>query len=136
MITDTVGDSHGTPNATVTLGTTGALLNAAGTGATTTAAGQVITTTAETAPTTLTVEAWVKTTSTRGGRIVGFGDQVGTAGASVITDRVLYLDTSGRPNFMINDTAMRTVTARSGINDGNWHHVAGTVDGSGCQLLR
>ena len=30
---------------------------------------------------------------------------------------------------------MRTVTARLGINDGNWHHVVGTVDAAGMQLF-
>ena len=77
----------------------------------------------------------MKTTSTRGGRIVGFGDQLNAGSVSTLSDRVIYLDNSGRPNFMITDTAKRTVTARSGINDGNWHHVAGTVDGNGLQLF-
>ncbi len=75
-----------------------------------------------------TVEAWVKTTSTRGGRIVGFGQSPAATSVQAFTDRVLYLDNSGKLNFMINDTAVRTVTSRSGINDGQWHHVAGTVD--------
>lgn len=135
LVVDGIGSAHGTPNTGETLGVSGALLNDTNTAMTGTASGQVITTTAEVAPSTLSVEAWVKTTSSRGGRIVGFGDQVGTSSASTITDRVLYLDTSGRPNFMINDSAMRTVTARTGINDGNWHHVVGTVDSSGIQLF-
>ena len=135
LVVDAIGSAHGTPNTGETLGGSGALLNETDTAMTGTAAGSVITTTAEIAPSTISVEAWVKTTSTRGGRIVGFGDQVGTSNASTITDRVLYLDNSGRPNFMINDTAMRTVTARTGINDGNWHHVVGTVDAGGMQLF-
>ena len=135
LVTDAIGSAHGTPNTGETLGGSGALLTDADTSMTSTASGSVLTTTAEVAPATISVEAWVKTTSARGGRIVGFGDQVGVAGASTITDRVLYLDNSGRPNFMINDTAMRTVTARLGINDGNWHHVVGTVDAAGMQLF-
>lgn len=131
---DAIGSAHGTPT-NQTFGTPGALLGEADTATTGAGSSSVVTTTTETAPASVAVEAWVKTTSNRGGRIVGFGDQVGTSNASVITDRVLYLDTSGRPNFMINDTAMRTVTARSGINDGNWHHVVGMVDGKGMQLF-
>ncbi|MFT3970690.1 MAG: PKD domain-containing protein [Micropruina sp.] len=134
LVVDSIGDAHGTATSE-TFGGSGALTGEANTSMAGIASSSVITTTSETAPSTLSVEAWVKTTSTRGGRIVGFGDQVGTAGASTITDRVLYLDTSGRPNFMINDTAMRTVTARSGINDGNWHHVVGTVAADGMQLF-
>lgn len=134
LVTDAIGSAHGTPTSE-TFGGSSALLNETDTSMAGVAASSVVTTTAETAPSTLSVEAWVKTTSARGGRIVGFGDQTGTSNASAITDRVLYLDTSGRPNFMINDTAMRTVTARGAVNDGNWHHVVGTVDSSGMQLF-
>ncbi len=134
LVVDSIGSAHGTPTGE-TFGNAGALLNESSKAAAGTASSTVVTTTAETAPASVAVEAWVKTTSTRGGRIVGFGDQANTANASTITDRVLYLDNSGRPNFMINDTAMRTVTARNGINDGNWHHVVGVADGSGMQLF-
>ncbi|MFT4297059.1 MAG: PKD domain-containing protein [Micropruina sp.] len=135
LVIDSIGSAHGAPTSGVTLGGSGALLNEAGSSLTSTASGSVVTTTAEAAPSAVTVEAWVKTTSKRGGRIVGFGDQANTGNASVLFDRALYLDTSGRPNFMINDTAVRTVTARSAINDGAWHHVAGTVDAGGMQLF-
>ncbi|MEA5117249.1 MAG: PKD domain-containing protein, partial [Propionicimonas sp.] len=134
LVTDAIGSAHGTPSGE-TLGGTGALLSETDTAATSTGSGSVITTTPEAAPRTFSVEAWVKTTSSRGGRIIGFGSQDGTSAASSTTDRVLYLDTSGRPNFMINDTAARTITATSGIRDGQWHHVVGTVDDNGMQLF-
>ncbi|MFT4216806.1 MAG: PKD domain-containing protein [Micropruina sp.] len=136
LTVDAIGSAHGAPNSTATLGGAGALTNETGTSLTiTSAAGAVTTTTAEQAPTTFSVEAWVKTTSTLGGRIVGFGDQVNTSNVSTLYDRVLYLDTGGRPNLMINDTAVRTVTSTTAINDGNWHHVVGTVDDGGMQLF-
>jgi len=135
LAVDAIGGAHGTPNVGVTLGGSGALLNETDTASTSTAAGSVVTSNSEAAPTSVSVEAWVKTTSTRGGRIVGFGDQANTGAVSTLSDRVLYLDNSGRPNFMVTDTAKRTVTARSGINDGNWHHVVGMVDGNGMQLF-
>ena len=59
----------------------------------------------------VSVEAWVKTTSTRGGRVVGFGAAATGTSASGATDRVLYLDNSGRANFAINNGSYRTVTA-------------------------
>ena len=83
----------------------------------------------------VSVEAWVKTTSTRGGRIVGYGDSATGTATSGNTDRVLYLDSSGRVNFAINDGSYRTIYSRSGINDGQWHHVVGTVGGAGMQLF-
>lgn len=134
LVVDAVGNAHGTPTGH-TLGVAGSVLNDPDTATQSTSSGKVMTTSSEAAPASVAVEAWVKTTSNRGGRIIGFGDQVNAGGAALVTDRVLYLDNSGRPNFMINDTAMRTVTARSGINDGNWHHVVGMVDGKGMQLF-
>ncbi|MGC3953808.1 MAG: PKD domain-containing protein [Propionicimonas sp.] len=135
MVVDAIGSAHGSPKTGTTLGGAGALLNETGTALTSTASGSVVTTTAEEAPAAVSVEAWVKTTSTRGGRIVGFGDQEKTGLVSTKTDRALYLDNSGRPNFMINDGAVRTVTAVKGINDGQWHHVVGTIDEAGMQLF-
>ncbi|MBN9618720.1 MAG: cell surface protein, partial [Actinobacteria bacterium] len=50
-----------------------------------------------TGPNVFTLSAWVKTTTTRGGKIIGFGNQ--QTGASALYDRQLYLDNNGRVNF-------------------------------------
>ena len=82
----------------------------------------------------VTVEAWVKTTSTRGGRIVGFGDSAtGTARPATPTGCSIST-TPGRANFAINDGAYRTIYSRTGINDGQWHQVVGAVGADGMQL--
>ena len=49
------------------------------------------------APTSLSIEAWFKTTSTDGGKIVGFGNS--STGNSGSYDRHIYLDGSGRVTF-------------------------------------
>lgn len=134
LMLESLGDVHGV-NTGETQAAAGALLNETDAAITGTASGKITTSNAQTAPSTFTVEAWVKTTSTRGGRIVGFGQSPAATSVQAFTDRVLYLDNSGRANFMVNDTAVRTVTSRSGINDGQWHHVAGTVDANGMQLF-
>ena len=56
--------------------------------------------------------------------------------ASGATDRVLYLDNSGRANFAINNGSYRTVTGRTGINDGQWHHVVGVAGGTASPVRR
>ncbi|TDN90828.1 PKD domain-containing protein [Microbacterium sp. BK668] len=132
---DDVGDAPGTL-LSLTLASAGALTNDAD-GAVTSAGGsnpRMTTTDAETAGTTASVEAWVKTTSTRGGRIVGYGNSSTGTSTSALTDRVLYLDSSGRANFAINDGAYRTVFSRGSINDGQWHHLVGTVGSGGMEL--
>lgn len=132
---DDIGDAPGTL-LSLTLGTGGAILN--DTDKAVTSAGgsnpRMTTTDAVPAGTATTVEAWVKTTSTRGGRIVGYGDSATGTSTSGNTDRVLYLDTSGRVNFAIHSGSYRTIYSRSGINDGQWHHVVGTVGAGGMEL--
>lgn len=132
---DDVGDAPGTL-LSLGLGAGGALLNDLD-GAVTSAGGsnpRMTTTDTDAATPAVSVEAWVKTASTRGGRIVGYGNsQTGTS-TSGMTDRVLYLDASGRANFAINDGSYRTVYSRGSINDGQWHHVVGTVGSGGMEL--
>lgn len=133
---DDVGNAPGTATS-LTLGSSGALLNDSN-AAITSAGGstpKMTTQDVSTATPAATVEAWVKTTNTRGGRIVGFGDSATGTSTSGITDRVLYLDNSGRANFAINDGSYRTIFSRTAVNDGNWHHIVGTVGAEGMQLF-
>lgn len=129
---DVAGDAHGTPT-NVTFGVAGALLNESNAAITSQKATQVRSTTEDRISGAVTVEAWVKTSSSRGGRIVGIGSM--PSGNSTTTDRVLYLDNAGRPNFTITDTARRTVTARNAIRDNQWHHVVGVGGESGMELF-
>jgi len=133
---DDIGDYHGAYT-NMTLGTAGAIVGETGTGVTSTAnSAKVTTRDISTAPQTFSVEAWVKTTSTRGGRIVGFGNNPTGTATSGYSDRALYLDTSGRPNFTVYSGAQRPVSSRVAINDGQWHHVVGTLDPTnGMQLF-
>ena len=75
-------------------------------------------------PVSFSVEAWLKTTSTSGGRLIGFGDAA-TNVLSTITDRQLYLAPSGKIMFGIG-TAKTTIASAGLLNDGTWHHVVGT----------
>jgi PKD repeat protein len=89
----------------------------------------------ETQPTAATVEAWVRTTSTRGGRIVGLGSSA--SGNSSPFDLALYLGNNGRVNAGVRNAAgsMTTTTSAQAVNDGQWHHLALTVDTSGTSIV-
>ena len=75
------------------------------------------------------LEAWVRTTSTTGGKIVGYASN--TAGASHVHDRSLYVDNTGAFVFGARTTSgLKSVASASGFNDGAYHHVVGTFSPS------
>ncbi len=94
-----------------------------------TTAARINANTAVAGPSVFSVEAWIKTTSTTGGRILGFGNATGTAD-SVTTGRQLYLGTGGKVYFGVGrkETALESTSA---VNDNTWHHVVGTFTGTG-----
>ncbi|MDX6346480.1 MAG: hypothetical protein QOF84_1270 [Streptomyces sp.] len=99
-----------------------------------------------TAPSTYSVETWFKSTSTSGGRIIGFGNNYGKAQGqwSRQSDRNVYMTDDGRLEFGVTaagsggggpgGTTYSTVTTPSAYNDGTWHHVVATQGDSGLTL--
>jgi len=90
------------------------------------------TSTARPAPSTFSVEAWIRTTTTRGGKVIGFGNS--RTGASTDYDRHLYMTDAGRLVFGTYPGALRTTTSTDAYNDGRWHHVVATVGSAGTAL--
>lgn len=84
------------------------------------------------APDTFTVEAWVKTTTTRGGKIIGFGNK--TNGSSTTTDRNVYMDNAGRLFFGVYPGSIKTIASTGTYNDGEWHQVVATLGDDGQRL--
>ncbi|QTE28895.1 LamG-like jellyroll fold domain-containing protein [Pengzhenrongella sicca] len=80
----------------------------------------------------LSVEAWIRTTSTAGGKIVGFGNS--STGNSSTYDRHVYLNPNGRLTFGVYPNAVRAITTPSSYNDGQWHHVVATLGTAGMRL--
>ncbi|WP_186307625.1 LamG-like jellyroll fold domain-containing protein, partial [Microbacterium sp. 1.5R] len=78
------------------------------------------------APMAFSTEAWFKTTTTAGGRILGFGNR--TTGSSTTNDRAIYMDTAGRVNFGVYPSDRRVLTSSKAYNDGAWHHVVAALD--------
>ncbi|MFF4248813.1 DNRLRE domain-containing protein [Streptomyces sp. NPDC001822] len=90
-----------------------------------------------TSPTPYSVETWFRTTSTTGGRIVGYGNNIGTARGhtSSISDKLVYLTNDGRLAFGVQSGAARpTITSSASYNDGAWHHAVATQGPSGMVL--
>lgn len=80
-------------------------------------------------PTTFTVEAWINTTSTQGGRILGFGSAA--TGNSNARDRVLYMNNDGKVTFGTYGGQTYTIQSPTPLNDGKWHQVAATMKPGG-----
>ncbi|WP_258724057.1 LamG-like jellyroll fold domain-containing protein [Cellulomonas sp. NS3] len=79
-----------------------------------------------------TVEAWFRTTTRAGGKIVGFGNLA--TGNSARHDRNLYMNTSGQVLFGAFPGTTRTLQSPTALNDGEWHHVSGTLGADGMSL--
>ena len=82
-------------------------------------------------PTTLSIEAWFKTSTTTGGRLVGFGDS--QAGNSVNADRAVYMANSGQLYFGVSAGAMHTIIPRCPTTTASRTRVA-TLSGAGMFL--
>lgn len=139
-------DSSTRRNAGLAFGGTAVRFGAAGAVAGNTAVttngltGYVSSSAKQAAPASFSVEAWFKTTSTRGGKIIGFGDRQGglTSSGNPLTsglyDKHLYLTNDGRLVFGVYAGFADTLTSRSGYNNGQWHHVVGTQGPLGMTL--
>lgn len=89
-------------------------------------AGLVATRTTMPAPPALSIEAWVRTTTTAGGKIVGYGSA--PSGSSTYYDRQLVMDNAGRVSFGVFRAGTHTLTSPAPLNDGRYHHLVGTLD--------
>lgn len=91
-----------------------------------------VTPTAIQGPNTFTVSAWFRTTSTSGGKILGFGNS--NTGTSSSYDRHIYMDNSGRIFFGVYPGGVATLNTGPGYNDGQWHQVTASLGANGMRL--
>ena len=83
-------------------------------------------------PNVFTTEAWIKTTTDRGGKIVGFGNAA--SGLSSSYDRHVYMRNDGTLLFGTYSGVENVATTTESYNDGNWHHVVASMDSEGMKL--
>lgn len=91
-------------------------------------------------PTTYSIETWIKTTTTIGGKIIGYGSGVpktnsGEATLSGSYDRQVYMDDSGRLTFGIYSGGVSALRSANAYNDGTWHHIVATQGSVGMKLF-
>ncbi|WP_315095892.1 PKD domain-containing protein [uncultured Cellulomonas sp.] len=85
------------------------------------------------APLRFSVEAWFRTGSSAGGKIVGFGSTSGTTNSTTV-DRHVYLGADGRLTLGVFANAVRTITSPAAYNDDEWHQVVASVGIRGMEL--
>lgn len=83
-------------------------------------------------PNVYSAEAWFKTTTTQGGKIIGFGGS--PSGLSNSYDRHVYMQDDGKLVFGIYSGAEYRVATDANYNDGVWHHVVATQSSAGMAL--
>ncbi|MFI8592968.1 PKD domain-containing protein, partial [Microbacterium sp. NPDC078428] len=78
------------------------------------------------------VEIWFKTSTTRGGKLIGYGNsRTGTSGSH---DRHIYMQNNGRLTFGVYPGSSRTVSTTGSYNDNEWHHAVATQGAGGISL--
>ncbi|WP_030295175.1 DUF7594 domain-containing protein [Streptomyces katrae] len=81
------------------------------------------------------VETWFKTNTTRGGKLIGFGNN--TTRNSGSYDKQIYMTNTGRLVFGVYNGSTRTVSTGlfDTYNDNKWHHVVGAMGPAGMELI-
>ena len=92
-------------------------------------------------PTSYSLETWFKTTSTSGGKLIGFGDRQGgydfngNAAVSGSYDKQVYMTADGHLKFGVWVGFADTITSGNAYNDGQWHQVVATQSSNGLNLF-
>jgi len=85
-------------------------------------------------PMTYSEVIWFKTTSTKGGKLVGLeNNRTGvsdSSGAGGQYDRMMYMDANGEIWFGVYNNTEIVTHSQAGLNDGNWHMAAATMSPS------
>lgn len=94
--------------------------------------GYISTDTTQASPAVYSTSLWFRTTTTRGGWLIGFARP--SAGTPVDYDRVTYMNNAGRLVFGSFTGVFNTLTSPNAYNDGTWHHVASSQSAQGMRL--
>ncbi|WGT46727.1 LamG-like jellyroll fold domain-containing protein [Tessaracoccus lacteus] len=91
------------------------------------------------ATSTYTLETWIKTTTTRGGKIIGFGNGRPNTGNNATSlsgnyDRQIYMLNNGQLRFGVWTGSATALTTSTSYNDGAWHHIVATQGADGMSL--
>ncbi|WP_010533410.1 PKD domain-containing protein [Brachybacterium squillarum] len=85
------------------------------------------------APEEWSAEVWVRTETTTGGKLLGFGDR--SSGTSLTYDRQVYMTDAGTLRFgTYPNGTTHTIGTEESFNDGQWHHVVASQGADGMTL--
>lgn len=125
--------SNGTYQGTHTKGIAGALLEVADTAVSLDgSSGYVVSEQSFTNPQVFSTEAWFRTTTSRGGKIIGLGNQQTSLSSNY--DRHTFMLDDGRLVFGVWAGQEQRATTTGSYNDGNWHHVVSMLSPDGMKL--
>lgn len=77
-------------------------------------------------------EAWFKTDTTSGGKLIGYEDTATGSGSNY--DKQVYMTNAGNLIFGVYANGPQTVTTPGTYNDNAWHHVVAVQDSGGMKL--
>lgn len=97
-----------------------------------TSSGVVSSTSTAPAPAPRSEEAWFRTTTRKGGALLGYGSS--QTGSSSSHDRQIYMTNAGKLVFGVYPGSVQTITTPKAYNDGSWHHVVAIVGPDGMKL--
>jgi PKD repeat protein len=136
-LADWAGSNNVNRNSQVTLGVPGAIASEPGTtavrltGASNTST--MVNTVSQPSMDWFSTELWFKTTTTRGGQLIGLDSSSSGGGSS--NDRHLYMNNAGQLYFVVRpSSSYKYVNSAASYNDGKWHHVVATLSGPGQAL--
>ena len=84
-------------------------------------------------PQVYSIEVWFRTSTSTGGKIMGFGNSATTTN-STNYDRHIYMTNTGRIVFGAYPGAVNTITTTGAYNDNSWHMAAVTMGSAGTVL--
>ena len=87
-------------------------------------------------PQTFSLEAWLRTSTSTGGKIIGFGTSNTGRSSTNGNDRNLYMNNAGQIYFGVRpDMGTRiTINSPASYRDNQWHHVVATLGSDGMKL--
>lgn len=129
---DNIGFNDATAGSGLTRGVEGFMPSTTATRFDGTAGSFGVTKTMEAGPNSFTVEAWIRTTTTTGGKIIGFGNAA--TGNSSKNDRHVYMSNDGRITFGVYSGTTSTLRTAGAYNDGQWHLVTASLGADGMNL--
>jgi len=131
---DWAGSNDATLGSAVTATSSGAIVGDVSNAANLTgsASSSIVSSEQATVGSSYSIEFWLKTSTTSGGKLVGYGNA--KTGDSSNYDRHVYMANNGRLVYGNYNNATYTITSAASYNDNSWHHIVATQGPAGMTM--